>query len=548
MSFTYGIFNSRAARMETGQAALSTRTQAQTANVPMTPAQVNGLLLGLGLATGMEFYTFDSMNLVLVDLAGTLGVSFDEASWLLTIYSSTLFLGVPVCIWLAGHVGYKRYLIATTLLFSAASLGCMLSPDFNAMLAWRAVQGFAGAGLTVWWRAAIYVIVPRPRRSASMMRVSTMLYLSSATGLLLGGALTDHFTWRLIFLPVIPYTLGAVWLLLHYFPPMPVPVEQRVIGTDWPGIALLAISLIALQILLNRGHIDDWLGSPYIRTLTWISACAFVAFLWWQLSERNRVPLLRLDLLRDRRVMSAVLLGVLTGMILSGSLYVLPEYLRDMATPRLSAAQTGQVMCIYALGAAAIRPSVVEIIARFGQRKTLVGAVLALVASMLIFSRLLTTDTPRFYYALPLVLFAMCLAPLLSAVGSGTVARVEYNKLLDGVSLYMTFRQFGASLSVALLTYLIESRETLHSSRLFEHLQEASTNTAPWLARASSVALERAGLSPHDTTAVALKLLGEVSARQAATLAYADAFLLMACVGLVALCFIPVIPPTPPTK
>ena len=79
----------------------------------LSPSHIGLLLLGLGLATGMEFYTYDSVNLVLVDLTGTLGVSADEASWLLTVYSCALFLGVPVSIWLAGHVGYKRFLITT---------------------------------------------------------------------------------------------------------------------------------------------------------------------------------------------------------------------------------------------------------------------------------------------------------------------------------------------------------------------------------------------------------------------------------------------------
>jgi MFS transporter, DHA2 family, multidrug resistance protein len=74
-------------------------------SIALSPAHVRCLLLGLGFATGMEFYTFDSVNLVLPDLTGTLGVSADEASWLLTTYSSALFLGVPVSIWLAGHVG-----------------------------------------------------------------------------------------------------------------------------------------------------------------------------------------------------------------------------------------------------------------------------------------------------------------------------------------------------------------------------------------------------------------------------------------------------------
>jgi DHA2 family multidrug resistance protein len=95
-------------------------------SIALSPAHVRCLLLGLGFATGMEFYTFDSVNLVLPDLTGTLGVSADEASWLLTTHSSALFLGMPVSIWLAGHVGYKRFLIATILAFAAASIGCAL--------------------------------------------------------------------------------------------------------------------------------------------------------------------------------------------------------------------------------------------------------------------------------------------------------------------------------------------------------------------------------------------------------------------------------------
>ena len=514
----------------------------------LSSSDTNWLLLGLGLATGMEFYVFDAMNLILPDLAGTLGVSLDEASWLLTVYSSTLFLGVPVCIWLAGHFGYRRYLIATTCMFAGASMGCMLAPNLDTMLAWRAVQGFAGAGLVVWWRAAVYILLPKSIRSPSMMRVSVLLYLSSATGLLLGGAITDRFGWRAMFLPVLPYMAGALWLLWRYFPPLPPSETPRVIGTDWLGIVLIAISLLSVQIVLNRGDVDDWLESPHIRLLCWISVTAFVAFLWWQTSPSNRVPLLCLELLRDRHVMSSVLIGIFTGAILSGSLYVLPEYLRNVASPHLSAAQTGRVMCVYALSAAAIRPLVVEIIARFGQRKTIVGALVALIASMAVFSRTLTIDTPGIYYAVPLFLYACCLSPLLSAVGSGTVAKIEYNKLLDGVSIYMTFRQFGASLGVALLTILIENRETLHSARLFEHLQAAGANTIPWLFNAGTFVTAREGLSPYDAVAVATGVLKEVGNRQVETLAYADAFVFMACVGFLALGLIPLIPPTPPTK
>ena len=158
--------------------------------------------------------------------------------------------------------------------------------------------------------------------------------------------------------------------------------------------------------------------------------------------------------------MSAILIGLFTGMILSGSLFVLPEFLRNVSAHTYSATQTGQIICVYALTAAAVRPLMVPLIAHIGQRKTIVLALSMLIASMLIFQHFLTTDTPTVYYVLPLVLYGLCLSPLLPAVGSGTVAQIAQDKLLDGVSLYMTFRQFGASLGVAFLTILLEHRET----------------------------------------------------------------------------------------
>ena len=145
-----------------------TQTLPPPANSPtvLSPNQNKYLLLGLALATAMEFYTFEGMNLVLPDITGSLGVSFDEASWILTVYSSFLFLGVPLSFWLAGHFGYKRFLIWNTALFAMMSVGAALSPALGIMLIFRAVEGLAGAGLTVWWRAGIYMIIPKEKRGS----------------------------------------------------------------------------------------------------------------------------------------------------------------------------------------------------------------------------------------------------------------------------------------------------------------------------------------------------------------------------------------------
>jgi DHA2 family multidrug resistance protein len=511
----------------------------------LTPARVDWLLLGLGLMTGMEFYTSDSMNLVLPDIVGALGVSFDEGSWLLTVYSCTLFLAVPITIWAAAYVGHKRFLLGSIALFAVASLGCSAAPDFFTMLGWRAVQGFAGGGLYVWWRASIYMLLPKSQRSPSLMRVSTMLYLSSAAGLLLSGYLTDEFSWRLIFLPNVVLASASAWLLWRYFPDSPHTAGAHLSGFDGWGIGLICTAVVSLQLILSRGPVDDWFGSSSIQLLGWVGLTALGLFIYAQMSPLNRAPLLCMHLLRDRLVMSSALLGIFTGVILSGSLYALPEFLRNIDPQPHSATHTGRIMCVYALTAAAIRPLVVPFVARLGQRKAIVFALVMLIASMLLFSRVLTLGTPDSVYLLPLVLYAFCLAPLLPSVGSGTVARIEQSKLLDGVTLYMTFRQLGAAFGVALVTIVLNWRETLHSARLFDHLRAASTRTEAWLHTASSIVTARGGYSPLESQHAAMRLLSGAGEQQAATLAYADAFLFMAAIGLIALCLVPIIPPTP---
>ncbi len=513
--------------------------------VASVPGGTGLLLLGLGLATGMEFYTNDSMNLVLPDIVGTLGVSADQGSWVLTVYSCALFLGIPLSIWMAQHYGYKRYLMSTVAVFMLTSIGCATAPSLEVLLLWRAVQGLAAAGLYVWWRATVYLLLPKAQRSSSLMRISTLLYLSSAAGLLCSGYITDRFTWRLMFLPDLLYGGSAMIILARSFPRLPPETAPRMRETDYLGIALLGIALVSLQVILSRGQIDGWFAAPQIRDLGVSAGLGLVAFVWWQVNPGNRTPLLCLDLLRDRRVVSSALIGVFTGIILSGSLYALPEFLRNVDAAPHTAARTGQIMCVYTLAAAALRPLVVPLVARIGQRKTIILALIALIASMLLFSRLITTGTPDSMLLLPLVLYAACLSPLLPSVGSGTVAKIEQQKLLDGVSLYMGFRQFGAALGVALVAILIDRRESFHSSRLFEHLGMANTATRHWLATATSLIASRDGPSVLQAQSMAVRLLAEAGARQAEVLAYADAFLFMAVVGVVALCVVPVVPPTP---
>ncbi|VVE77463.1 MFS transporter [Pandoraea sputorum] len=515
-----------------------------TPPTPLVDGKQTGLVAGLGLAAWMEFYTFDAVNLVLPDMAGAFGVSHEEASWLLIAFSASLFWGMAISVWLAGHIGYLRYILGSIVLFAIASLGCAFATDFGTMLVWRTVSGIAGAGLAMWWRGSVYLLMPRPRRSVSMMRISIMIYLSTAAGLLFSGYVTDRYTWRWLFVPNIVVAVAAIWLLIRHFPKIVRPTDVRARGIDAPGLLLLAVALVCTQVVMSRGQAKDWFGSSEIRVLAWAAISALVLFVGWQLHHRNSVRLHRLDLLRHRDVAASVVLGVLAGVIVSGSTYALPEFLRTVYSPGLDATHTGRILCVYALTAAAIRPLVTRSVGKFGPRKVLAFAFILLTVSMSLMSYLITTTTPYGYFALPLILYAFCLSPVLSALASGTVARLPQDVQLDAVAVYMTFRQFGMSLGVTLVTVVLAWREQLHSSQLFDFLYSASVQVNEWMTSATLMLMQR-GMSATQAHSAAEALLAETAIRQARTLAYADAFVFMASVGVLALCFVPLMSPTP---
>ena len=172
-----------------------------------------------------------------------------------------------------------------------------------------------------------------------------------------------------------------------------------------------------------------------------------------------------------------------------------------------------------------------------------------LIASMLFFYRWLTVSTPDGYFLLPLALYATCVTMLLPAIGQGSFGKLEPRRLLDGIQIYMTFRQLGASLGVASLTIVLEQRETLHSSRLYEHLRAGGGTSSAALVTLSRFLQVNSGSSPADAGLSSLGLLARLGAHQVEVLSYADCFLFMATLGALALPFVFMIaPPASPKK
>jgi MFS transporter, DHA2 family, multidrug resistance protein len=299
-----------------------------------------------------------------------------------------------------------------------------------------------------------------------------------------------------------------------------------------------------LQVILSRGHIDDWFGSPHIRLLALISVTAIIAFVCWERSANNRFPLMDMSLLSNRYTLAAVFIGIFAGMILSGSLFVLPQFLRLVDSQTHSATQTGCLIAFYALAYVVLRPIMWKVLSKIGPRKTTVLAFCMLIVAMLLFYRCLTTSTPDVYFLLPLALYAGCLTTVLPAIGQGAVGKLDPGRQLDGLQIYMTFRQLGASLGVAFLTILLERRETLHSSRLYEHLNAANETTSTALSSISHFLYIHSGASPTGTRLMSVGLLARAGARQVETLELCRLLPLYGNVGGLAFCFIPQLAPS----
>jgi len=204
------------------------------------PQDLGRFFVGLGLASAMQFYTFDSINLILPDMAGAFGASRDEASWILVTYSAALFVGTPLSSYFARRIGLQPYIIGSILVFLGASISCSLCTRLEDMLMFRAIEGFAGASLNFWWRGSVYMFVTGSARSASMMRISVMLYCATTIGLLVSGFLVDHLTWRLVWVIDAVFAASAIFLLLRHFPRAEIEPERRtarLIYGEWYSLA-----------------------------------------------------------------------------------------------------------------------------------------------------------------------------------------------------------------------------------------------------------------------------------------------------------------------
>ncbi|HVO92567.1 MAG TPA: DHA2 family efflux MFS transporter permease subunit, partial [Terriglobales bacterium] len=298
---------------------------------PTWRPKFNPWLVGsaVSLAAFMEVLDTSIANVALPYMAGSLGASNDESTWVLTSYLVSNAIVLPISGWLANVIGRKRFFITCIFLFTASSLFCGIAPSLPLLLLARIAQGAGGGGLQPMAQAILADTFPPEQRGLAFALYGITAVTAPTVGPTLGGWITDNYSWRWIFFINLPVGLLALGLVLRLVEEPPhLGRKCASVRLDYIGIALLVLGIGALQILLDKGQEEDWFGSHFIVLLAVVAAVCLIALVFWEWFYRE--PIIEVRLFKNFNFLGANLMMFAFGVMLFSSLVMMPLFLQTL--------------------------------------------------------------------------------------------------------------------------------------------------------------------------------------------------------------------------
>ena len=469
----------------------------------------------------MQLLDTSVVNVSLPHIAGSLSSGVDEATWVLTSYLVANAIILPITGWLAGFLGRKRMLLLAVTGFTVASLMCGLAPNLPMLIFFRIVQGATGGGLQPLSQAVLLEEFPGKEQGKAMAFWSLGIIVAPILGPMLGGWITDTWSWRWVFFINLPVGILSLVLISQYVVD-PHYIRRISRHVDGWGIGMLAVGMGALQIMLDKGQELDWFASNLIRVLCVFALVFLAAFVVRELAAPE--PIVHFRLLRNRTFAAGVVQVTVMGFVLYGSLVLLPLFMQTLLG--WTATTAGIWNSPRGIGMALCMPVVGFLLGRgWDGRRMLLGGFLVAGLTFFGYARMtLSSGTWDIFWLQIVQGFAMgfLFVPLTTL----TMSPVPKSETGYATSLYNATRNIGSSIGISFVTTLVARRSQYHQMVLSEHL----TATNP-IGQQTLPALEQLLVRQGFDAVTALHQAGGLIymrlQQQAALLSYADAFYLM---------------------
>ena len=502
------------------------------------------------LATFMEVLDSSIANVALPHIAGGLGATQDEATWVLTAYLVANAIVLPAGAYMTTFIGRKKFYMICVALFGISSAMCGLAPTLPLLVFCRVLQGIGGGGLAPSEQAILADTFPPEKRGQAFAMYGLAVVCAPAIGPTLGGYITDNFNWRWIFYLNVPVCLLSLYLTSRIVEDPPYVKEQVKqsqkggIKLDLLGFGLLATTFGSLEFVLDKGQEDDWLGSHLILFFIVATVLAFGLMIWWelkQLDEGHR-PILNLTLFkRPQFAISFVLMFVL-GFALYGTTILIPQFVQTLLG--YTAELAGLVLSPAGFMMMCMMPVVGFLVGKVDPRKLIAFGFIDLTLSLLWMGNI---NLQLSYGQLVFMRMfqASGLAFLFIPINTIAYVGVKQSENNDVSGLTNLARNIGGSCGTAFMATMLTRRTAAHESSMVRDLGPQNQGYVSRLKSLSGAFKSGSGAGPRGGGASqgamhhGQAFIYNMMHRQAATLAYVDIirYLTIFCACMIPLLF-----------
>lgn len=469
----------------------------------------------------LELIDTSIVNVGLTQMAGNLGVTIEDISWVVTAYAIANVIIIPMTGFLQNYFGRKTYYIGSIILFTIASYFCGIADDLWTLVAFRFLQGIGGGALLSTSQGIMYDAFPPTQRAIASAVFGMGIVLGPTLGPTLGGYIIDNYHWSWMFFINVPIGILAIFLCATFVEKQPYEfnIDRSRIKIDQLGILLLAVGIGSLQYVLERGEADDWFDDRAILYLTIVAAISIPLFLWWELKTDS--PVMDLRVVKNRNLAVGSILVFIIGYGLFTSILLFPLFAQRIVG--YTATKTGNILIPGGAISLLMFPIVGRSLAN-GVSPRIFGVLGYL--SFILFCYMmsnLNADAGESDFTWALLVrgagMAMINAPLINQ----SISTLKPQELPTGIAFTNMVRQLGGAFGVAITNTYIAQRTAVHRSDLVSNLQAGDPLTTDRL-NALTQGLAARGMNALDAVTGAYKSLDGIISKQALMISYLDTF------------------------